>query len=63
MIEKHLPLDRVFPIEQNQYILVTDGAELALWCVGHTEQTTVVAAGVFEITLAFPCSCTVQLGT
>ena len=56
VIEKRLPLDGVFPVEQNQYILVTDTAELALRCAGHTEQTTVVAAGVFEITLAFPCS-------
>ena len=54
--EKRLPLDRIFPVEQNQYILVTEGAELALRCAGHTEQTTVVAAGVFEITLVFPCS-------
>ncbi len=46
----------VHPMEYNKYILVTDGTELALRCAGHTEQTTVVEAGVFEITMAFPCS-------
>ena len=56
MIEKRLPVDCVFAIEQNQYILVTDWAELALRCAGRTEQSTVVDAGVLEITLAFPCS-------
>ena len=43
VIEKRLPLDRTFPVEQNEYILVMDGAELALQCVGHMEQTIVVA--------------------
>ena len=58
VIEKRLPLDRVFAVEQNRYILVTDGAELALRCAGHTEQTAVVAAGDMHCLAA----CAVQLG-
>ena len=58
VIEKSLLLGCVFPVERNQYILVTDGAELALRCAGRTEQTTVVAAGIglLEVTFKFGSS-------
>ena len=56
MFEKRLPLDRVHSLEQNKYILITDGTELALRCAGRSEQIAVVKAGVYEITLRTPCS-------
>ena len=56
MFEKRLPLDRVHSLEQNKYVLITDGTELALRCAGRSEQIAVIKAGVFEITLQPPCS-------
>lgn len=56
LFEKRLPLDTVHPMEYDKYVLVTDGTELALRCAGDTEQSTTVKAGVFEITLTYPCS-------
>ena len=63
VIEKRLPLDRVFPVEQNQYILVTDGAELALRCAGHIYGTNQwLLLEYLRLHWHFLAVCTVQLG-
>lgn len=56
IIEKRFPLDTVHPIAYDDYILITDGTQLALRCADAAENIVTVAAGVYRITLPFPCN-------
>lgn len=48
--------DIVHHYDDDTYILQTGGTELTVRCSGQAEQRTVVAPGVYEINLRYPCS-------
>ena len=56
MIEKWTPEDIIHAQDNHKYLLITNGTELILRCVGHQEQNKRLTAGVYELELNYPCS-------
>ncbi len=55
IVERRFPFDTIDRIGHEEYVLVTNGTQLALRCAGRAERTATVDAGVYKIRLNFPC--------
>lgn len=56
ILQRRLPVDVVYPQNSNKFIFITNGTKMALRCAGQAEQPTVLKAGVYELSLDYPCS-------
>ena len=56
LFEPRLHRDAVYPRTSNVYILSTNGTDLVHRCEGQLESRLTLATGVYELTLASPCT-------